>query len=220
MRPLLAAALAALAVSLPSAATGSSQVTLTGVVGPGFTITLRNEDGTSVSHLDPGTYTVNVDDRGDIHNFHLSGPGVDQMTQVELIENQTWTVTLTDGTYTYKCDPHSLNMRRTFTVGTTPPPTPGVPKLTGRITATAISLKKAGARVRQLPANTYKITVSDRTKKQNFHLIGPGVNRKTKVAAITTKTWTVNLTPGKYTYRSDKKRTLKGRFTVTSVPPG
>lgn len=217
MRPLLAAVLAALAVSLPSAATGSSQATtLTGTVGPGFTITLRNADGTLVSNLAPGEYTINVDDRAAEHNFALRGPGVDDRTGIEAIETKTFTVNLTNGTYTYLCEAHPSTMRRTFTVGTTPV----VPKLAGRVTAKAISLKNAGgARIRAIPANTYKITVADRTKRQNFHLIGPGVNRKTKVAAITTKTWRVQLTPGKYVYRSDKKRTLKGRFTVTSVPP-
>jgi hypothetical protein len=210
--------LIAVAVSLPSAATGSSQATvLTASVGPGFTISLRNPDGTSVTNLAPGEYTINVDDKGTEHNFALRGPGVDMRTGIEAVETATWTVTVTDGTYTYLCEAHPTNMKRTFTVGTRPP---AAPKLSGRVTAKAISLRNAaGARIKAIPANTYKITVSDRTKKQNFHLIGPGVNRKTKVAAVTTKTWTVNLTPGKYVYRSDKKRTLRGRFTVTSVPP-
>ena len=31
----------------------------------------------------PGTYTLNVDDQGTIHNFHFTGPGgVDVMTDV------------------------------------------------------------------------------------------------------------------------------------------
>ena len=39
-------------------------------------------------------------------------------------------------------------------------------------------------------AGTYRIAVHDRSSIHNFHLIGPGVNKKTSVAAVTTVTWT------------------------------
>ena len=32
--------------------------------------------------LKPGTYTLDVDDQADSHNFHLTGPGVDVTTEV------------------------------------------------------------------------------------------------------------------------------------------
>ena len=44
-------------------------------VGPGFEISLTTEDGEDVTSLAPGTYKVEVDDKSDQHNFHLSGPG-------------------------------------------------------------------------------------------------------------------------------------------------
>lgn len=221
-RTLLITALAIAAVSIPTAATGSSgraTVTLTGVVGPGFNISLRNADGSTVRHLDPGSYDIAVTDNAIEHNFHLSGPGVDQATVVETTGPVTWTVTFTDGTYRYVCDPHAAQMRGTFTVGNVPPPPPPPGKLSGKVTARTITLLNSGSRVRSIVENTYKVTVSDTSNKQNFHLTGPGVNRKTGVAAKAKKTWTLGLKPGKYTYRSDKNRRLKRTFTVTAKTP-
>jgi plastocyanin len=96
--------------------TGEAGGTLIGTVGPGFTITLTMEDGASVTTLAPGDYTVEIDDQSDIHNFHLSGPGVDSATEVSEIGKVTWNVTLETGTYTYVCDPHSSQMMGSFEV--------------------------------------------------------------------------------------------------------
>ena len=218
-RRLLIVTLVIVAVSIPAAATGSSQapnVTLTGVVGPGFAISLRNADGSTVRHLDPGTYDISVTDNAIEHNFHLSGPLVDMATEIETTGPASWTVTFTDGTYRYVCDPHAASMRGTFTVGNVPPPPPAPGKLSGKVTAKAITLTNGGSRVRSVAENTYKVTVNDSSKTQNFHLTGPGVNKKTGVAAKARKTWTLSLKPGKYTYRSDKNRRLKRTFTVTA----
>jgi plastocyanin len=219
-RLLLMTALAAAAISLPAAATGEPAVTLTGVVGPGMTITLKNADGSNVSHLDPGMYEVSINDQSDLHNFHLFGPGVEQKTDVETVGMAAWTIQVVDGTYNFRCDAHANVMKGTFTVGNVPPPPPPTPKLNGKVTAKTISLKSAstGAKVRSLVEGTHKVVVSDAAKTQNFHLTGPGVNKKTGVKARTKATWTVALTPGKYTYRSDKNRRLKGSFTVTAAP--
>ena len=93
----------------------SLQNELVGTVGPGFTIALTR-DG-QPAHLDPGTYTITVNDLSIEHNFHLTGPGVNQATTVETSSTVTWTVTFTDGTYRYVCDPHANIMRGSFTVG-------------------------------------------------------------------------------------------------------
>jgi hypothetical protein len=111
-------------------------------------------------------------------------------------------------------------MKGSFTVGNAPPPPPSPTKLNGKVTARTISLKTAGSKVRSVVAGTYKVVVSDTTKTQNFHLTGPGLNRKTGVKARKTVTWTLALSPGKHTYRSDKKRSLRGTFIVTAEPPG
>ena len=221
-RMLLALTLSIAAISLPAAATSAQNVTLTGVVGPGFNISLKNPDGSSVSHLDPGTYDIAVTDNAPIdHNFHLRGPGVDMSTPLEGTATVTWTVTFTDGTYTFLCDAHQAQMKGSFTVGNVPPPPPPPPppgKLSGKVTARAISLKTgAGAKVKTLVAKKYKLTVSDASNKQNFHLKGPGLNKKTGVAAKSRATWTVTLKPGKYTYGSDKNRKLRGSFKVVAA---
>jgi plastocyanin len=216
-RTLLITILAAVAVSIPASATGSSKVTLTGVVGPGFNISLKNADGSNVTHLDPGTYDISVTDNAIDHNFHLRGTGVEQRTDIEGMGTSSWTVTFTDGTYTFLCDAHPVQMKGSFTVGNVPPPPPPqtVGKLSGKVTTNAISLKtSSGAKVRSLTQGKFRVTVSDTSKAQNFHLTGPGLNRKTGIAARAKATWTLTLKPGKYTYRSDKSRKLRGSFAV------
>jgi len=109
---------AAVSVARPAATDGTLQAT----VGPGYTINLT-QNGTKVTQLAPGTYTIDVNDQASIHNFHLSGPGVDQATDIEGTGTTTWTVTFQNGTYTYVCDAHATTMRGTFTVGSAPAPT-------------------------------------------------------------------------------------------------
>lgn len=187
-------------------------------VGPGYTIFLRRADGTAVTHLDPGEYAIVVDDKAIEHNFHISGAGVDLFTSVENVETANWTVVFADGQiYRFQCDPHATTMRGSFGVGNVPPPPPppAVRRLTASVSANVISVKTpSGAKARVAAAGSYRIAVRDTTKTQNFHLIGPGVNRKTTVAGRARTTWSVRLRAGKYSYRSDKRRRLSGSFTV------
>jgi len=106
---LLAAAL--VVVASASAATP----TLTGVDGPGFTITLKK--GTAkVTSLKAGKYKIVIKDLSNIHNFHLSGPGLNKKTPVGAKGTFTWTVTLKKGTYKFVCDPHASIMKGSFKV--------------------------------------------------------------------------------------------------------
>ena len=61
----------------------------------------------------------------------------------------------------------------------------------------------AGAAVKTLRAGTYSVVVRDRSPEHNFHLRGRGVDKATTVGASATKTWTVKLAPGTYTYVCD-----------------
>ncbi|MBA2568301.1 MAG: hypothetical protein H0V11_03040 [Actinobacteria bacterium] len=209
---------AALAVLPAAAAPVQPRETLRAEVGPGFTIFLRHPDGTAVTHLEPGEYEVAVEDKAIDHNFHLLGSGVEQSTPVETPATVTWTVNFADGqTYRFQCDPHATTMRGSFTVGTVPqpPPPPIVRRLSATVSAVAISMRTfSGAKARVVAAGSYRIAVRDSAKTQNFHLTGPGVNRKTAVAGTSRATWNVRLRAGKYSYRSDKKRRLSGAFTV------
>ncbi len=103
----------------PSTATSTAAGgnVLTGTVGEGdaFTIALTDSSGAAVSSLKAGSYTVKISDKSKIHNFHLSGPGVEQKTAVPDVTDVTWTVDLAAGTYTFKCDPHA-KMTGSFTV--------------------------------------------------------------------------------------------------------
>jgi plastocyanin len=80
-----------------------------------------------------------------------------------------------------------------------------------------IEVEKAGKDVKQLKAGAYMIRVEDKASIHNFHLIGPGVNKKTSVAFVGKKTWTVTLKPGKYTYQCDPHAVngMKGSFRVS-----
>jgi plastocyanin len=96
---------------------GSASGTLEGETGPGFEIEVK-QNGEDAESVKAGTYTLKVEDKSDQHNFHLIGPGVDQMvTDVGFVGDKTVTVTLKKGTYTYQCDPHaSSGMKGTFQV--------------------------------------------------------------------------------------------------------
>jgi hypothetical protein len=107
-----------------------------------------------------------------------------------------------------------------LTLPVTASSTPGLPDLTAKVTARSISLTTSdGERVDGLQPNTYRFVVKDLTSKQNFHLVGPSLNRRTKVPAKTTTTWTIYLRPGTYTYFSDRRPSRSGTFTVRPGPP-
>jgi plastocyanin len=69
-----------------------------------------------VSSLKAGTYKIVVSDKSSIHNFHLTGPGVNKTTSVGATGSKTWTVKLKKGTYKYVCDPHKTIMKGSFKV--------------------------------------------------------------------------------------------------------
>jgi plastocyanin len=103
------------ALALMLAAPASSATPLTGTVGPGFTISLT-AGGKKVTKLKAGTYTIKVNDKSNIHDFHLTGPGLNKTTSVGGTGSQTWTVKLKKGKYHYQCDPHASFMNGNFTV--------------------------------------------------------------------------------------------------------
>jgi len=210
------------ALLLPSAAARADNPLLEAFVGANdaYSIRLQDANGTRVTHLDAGTYTLKVHDLSTVHNFHLAGPGVDMATAVEEAQEATWAVTFTDGTYTYVCDAHSSIMRGTFTVGavTTPPP---ATRLTGTVgPGRKISLRYAdGSKLTILAGtNTVMVAVNDRTRTDNFHLTGPGVNKKTGIAFRGRATWKLALQGGRYVYRSDAHKKVRGAFSVPSTP--
>ena len=82
-----------------------------------FTITLTTEDGSDVTSLSAGDYTLEIEDLSTIHNFHLTGPGgVDVASEVGETEDENYDVTLEAGTYDFVCDPHAGSMKGSFEV--------------------------------------------------------------------------------------------------------
>ena len=225
LRLFLVASLAAVSLVVPGSVGARGAVTqpLIATVGSAtspdaYQISLKDSTGAAVTHVDPGTYMITVHDYATLHNFHLTGPGVDQATEVETTANTTWNVTFTDGTYRFMCDAHPTLLRGSFTSGTVTTP-PAAKKLVAQVgPKVTISLKTAaGARVKQLTAGAYSIRVKDLTKSDNFHLTAAGVNKKTGVKFRGTVTWKVNLAAGKGTYRSDAHKRQRGSFLVLAA---
>jgi plastocyanin len=107
---------AAVIAALVAVATASAApVKLSALVGPGFNISLK-KGAKKVTTLKAGKYTITVSDKSNIHNFHLTGPGVNKKTGVGATGTTTWTVTLKRGTYKYLCDPHAAVMKGSFKV--------------------------------------------------------------------------------------------------------
>jgi plastocyanin len=202
-------------VLVPGAAQSAAKATaLTATVGPGFSIKFADANGKTVTQLDAGDYAITVKNLSPSqeHNFHLPGLGVDMASAFDN-KTVTWNVVLANGTYKYKCDAHPTLMKGSFHVGPLPPaPT----RLNGKVgPKKTISLKTtAGATVKALKSGRYKIVVKDATKLDNFHLLGPGANKKTGVKFRGGATWTLTLRPGKFTVRSDAHKTLRRAFSV------
>ena len=99
-------AVVALILALPALA---ATPVFKGTVGPGFTIKMLTKPTKA------GKIKLVINDRSNVHNFHLTGPGVNVKTSVSAIGTKTFTITLKKGTYKFICDPHPF-MKGSFTV--------------------------------------------------------------------------------------------------------
>ena len=117
MRSLLLGAVAAAALAATSSGLAASAKSITGTVGPGFTIGLAMH-GKKVTKLKAGTaYRFVIRDRSSIHDFHLSGPGLNRvLTSVRFTGTKSFVLRLRKGSYRFVCDPHSGIMHGRFTV--------------------------------------------------------------------------------------------------------
>lgn len=116
---LAVATTAALALVLVAAAFSRTHAapTLTGTVGPGFTITLKMNNKV-VKTLKAGAYTLVIHDKASVHAFSLDGPHgyAKDFTTVPFTGTKTFTVKLKAGNYKYYCPPHEPIMFGRFTV--------------------------------------------------------------------------------------------------------
>jgi plastocyanin len=113
----LAVVVAASVLTAGAFARRSATPKLVGTVGPGFTITLK-QNGKVVKTLKAGTYTLVVNDKASIHAFSLDGPHgyAKNFTTVPFVGTKTFTVKLKAGKYKYYCPPHEPSMFGRFTV--------------------------------------------------------------------------------------------------------
>ncbi len=207
---LLVLSIAGLAAAVSVARPASTDGSLQGTVGPGYSINLT-QNGTKVTHLDPGTYTINVNDQADIHNFDLFGPGVKESTGVDTTGTTTWTVTFADGTYNYVCDAHPATMKGSFTVGavqtttttTTPPPPAVKVKAKAKVTGRTVAVTATATRVASLDFGLWKGT------KRVAHATG-----RAKVKTVKLKVTSAGRYVAKITAKAGGK-TAKASVAVT-----
>jgi len=99
----------------------------------------------------------------------------------------------------------------------------GAATTTGQLVGTVgpgytIKITMNGKAARTLKAGTYTLVVHDRSANHDFHFFGPGINKKvTSVSFIGSKTLTVTLEKGKYTFQCDPHVALgmKGTLRVS-----
>ena len=140
-------------------------------------------------------------------------------TDVEAVGVKTFSVTFVDGTYTYLCDLHPVQMKGTFTVGTRRRQ-PAASHHRGHATTSSCSRSpRRRSRSRRRPERAVKalktgraaITVRDRSATRGVKLSGAGVSRTTGVKFVGTATWNVKLAKGTLVYASDaRKPVLRG----------
>jgi plastocyanin len=82
----------------------------------------------------------------------------------------------------------------------------------------SIEVKKGTKDLKTIKAGTYRIKVEDKASIHNFHLMGPGLNKKTGIGFTGDVTWTIKLKPGRYTYQCDPHHLsgMRGTFRVTA----
>ncbi|MDX6518042.1 MAG: hypothetical protein QOF50_888 [Gaiellaceae bacterium] len=194
-------------VGTPPPATLHARIDVTGI---GFT----NAEGSKVTALEPGTYSIAVSDKTANDNFRLAGPGVEEHTQVFPGADYTWTVTLPPGRYSYFSERHTA-LRGSFTVGAAP--AVSAEKHLHAVEGPDFSLAMLDANnqpVRLFRPGRYTIDVEDTTDDHDFHFHGPGVDKSTTLAFVGTETWTVTLRSGFYGYRCHPHDIMFGDFQV------
>jgi hypothetical protein len=120
---LAAVAVAGLVFAATAFSRGSSTPTLKGVVGPGFTISLKKA-GKPVQKLKlkAGKYRFVISDKSTFHNFtvereHPSSPKIEKhVTSTPFTGSKTIVITLKPGSWRYYCSLHEAQMHHDFKV--------------------------------------------------------------------------------------------------------
>jgi hypothetical protein len=241
-----------LGVTPSHAAVSAVSQTMRATVHEDQSISLLFDDGTPVGSqartpptIPPGTYTIRVVDDTDEHNFHLSGPGVDQATSVGGAASPTWTVTFQPGAeYRFQCDTHFDFMFGVFdTSGTasssgsgsstaggssssggsaSSSSSTGGASLRGTLAGTLnaagkLTLAIGGKPVTRLKSGRYKVTVLDKATALGAVIREDGHKAisVTGVAFVGTHTVTLNLAAGRWAFSTTAGKS-KTAFTVVA----
>ena len=111
----------ALAVAGAAFSRSSATPTLKGVVGPGYTISLK-KGGKKVKTLKAGKYRIVVSDKSSFHNFTLerekpSKPKLEKLiTSTSATTTKTIVWTLKPGSWRAYCSVHEAQMHQDFKV--------------------------------------------------------------------------------------------------------
>jgi plastocyanin len=123
VNPAAIAVLATLALMLPSTARTANPVLIgrdgTRKAHNAYVIRLTAADGSPVTSIPAGTYTLVVHDYSRIHNFALGSQTDNRRlltTGIRWRGTKTYTLTLTPGSYAYACSAHFRTMNGTFVV--------------------------------------------------------------------------------------------------------
>jgi Copper binding proteins, plastocyanin/azurin family len=188
---------------------------LVATVGPDFTIRVDDSTGQRVNSVPEGAYRLLVRDLSAEHNFVLAdkpaGLKLRVDSGVEFVGEKTFDIQLERGAYGFACSPHWQVMNGNLTVFPAPvaPPKPKpLPTLKAGVTAGGTAYAPRTAK-----AGRYRVVVSDRSRRRNFRLAGPGVKRATGVAFTGTARWTLQLSRGTYRFGSGPEP-LEGRLRV------
>jgi hypothetical protein len=119
----LLAVLAATALALAGTALSRSSTTptLKGVVGPGFTISLKKA-GKTVKKLKAGSYKFVISDKSSFHNYTVeretpSKPSIEKhITSTPFVGRRTMIIKLKPGSWRFYCSVHESQMHGDFKV--------------------------------------------------------------------------------------------------------
>ena len=113
---LITVVVAAILVAGASARRSATTV-LTGTVGPGYTINLK-QGSKAVKTLKAGTYKLVIHDKSSIHGWSLDGPHgfAKDISPVPGTGTKTVTLKLKAGGYKFYCPAHEAEMFGHFTV--------------------------------------------------------------------------------------------------------
>jgi hypothetical protein len=112
---------AALAAAGAAFSQGTSTPTLKGVVGPGYTISLK-KGGKKVKTLRAGKYKIVISDKSNYHNFtlereHPTSPHIEKhITTTGFVGPKTIVMTLKPGSWRAYCSNHDAMMHQDFRV--------------------------------------------------------------------------------------------------------